>query len=274
MKKRMSLALILTLTSLMVFSAIPAAAQAPPIDDFDDAHIITDLPFSDTLDTSEAATAADDPDCFGAGATVWYRFTPNEDMRLEANTFGSDYDTVLGVYTGTRGDLIEVACNDDAAGTLQSRVRFDAIAGETYFVMVGAFFGGPGGLLEFTLIEAPPAPPPLDLTLTVDPVGSVVARDGIMTISGTVTCSQPAFVEIYGEVEQRAGRLLIHGWFFDFIECDGVTPWSATFQGHNGIFKPGRATAWVEAFAYDPDEDDFAFDVVETSLRLRGAPPR
>ena len=36
---------------------------------------------------------------------MWYQFTPTEDIRLNANTFGSDYDTGIAVYTGTPGAL-------------------------------------------------------------------------------------------------------------------------------------------------------------------------
>ena len=83
---------------------------------------------------------------------MWYAFTPSGSKRIEANTFGSDYDTDLVVYTGTRGDLTEIACNDDAE-SVQSRVVFDAVAGETYFIMVGAFASGPGGNLVFNLVN-------------------------------------------------------------------------------------------------------------------------
>ena len=38
---------------------------------------------------------------------------------LTIDTFGSDYDTVLAVWTGSRGSLTNVACNDDSSG-LQS----------------------------------------------------------------------------------------------------------------------------------------------------------
>jgi hypothetical protein len=138
----------------------PDAVQnqvAPPTnDDFDDATLIPARPFTDNIDTEGATTAADDPipSCAegGQGPTVWYTFTPSHSKRLEANTFGSDYDTDLVVYTGTRGDLTEIACNDDA-GSLQSRVVFDAVAGETYFFMVGAFASGPGGNLVFNLVN-------------------------------------------------------------------------------------------------------------------------
>src|SRR5215210_2817563 len=117
--------------------------QIPANDDFDDAVIVARPPFTDNVNTSDATTAADDPvpSCAdgGQGPTVWYAFTPSHSKRIEANTFGSDYDTDLVVYTGTRGDLTEITCNDDAGNTLQSKVVFNAVAGETYYIMVGAF---------------------------------------------------------------------------------------------------------------------------------------
>jgi hypothetical protein len=54
------------------------------------------------------------------------------------DTAGSGYDTVVSVYDTS---LTEVACNDDAGGSLQSRAGFTARAGETYLVQVGAYAG-------------------------------------------------------------------------------------------------------------------------------------
>ena len=71
--------------------------------------------------------------------------SPSQDIRITANTFGSDYDTGLSAYTGTRGALTQIACNDDAGGTLQPSVTINAVAGQTLFFMVGAFPSGPGG---------------------------------------------------------------------------------------------------------------------------------
>jgi hypothetical protein len=254
------------LVLVLGLSQFSSALAAPPAnDDFDDATVIPGLPFTDQIDTSEATTAPDDPDCFGAGPTVWYTFSPNQDMRIAADTFGSDYDTTLSVYTGTRGDLLQIACNDDS-DSLQSRVVFDAAANETYFFMVGAFASGPGGNLAFNIDVAPP---PLEFDLSVNPVGLVKASSGVMILSGTVTCSRPAFVDVYGSAQQRAGRLLIQGYFYTFVECDGETPWNAIFSGENGIFKPGRSDVDASAFAVSVDWE-FAEDFESLTVRLRG----
>jgi hypothetical protein len=137
---------VLILGILAAFSVFPAFAAAPSNDDFDDATVISELPFSDSIDTTGATTADDDPGCFGQGSTVWYAFTPEEDIPVRADTGGSDYLATVSVYTGSRGKLTQIACDN------QGRMQFEAVAGETYFFMVGGQFGGgPGGQLDFSV---------------------------------------------------------------------------------------------------------------------------
>lgn len=254
------------LAGVLALTAAPAVAQ-PSNDELAGATPIPGIPFSDTVDTTDATRAAGDPDCVGGdGHTVWYEFTPSDPQSVQADTFGSSYDTTLSVWTGSADSLTQIACNDDAGGDLQSRVRFEASAGETYYLMAGSFPDSGGGLLVLNLDVAPP---PLDLGVDVDSTGSVIARNGTVTLTGTVTCSRPSDVVVFGDVEQRAGRTLIRGFFDTVVSCDGTTEWEATFEGENGIFKPGKADASVFAFAFD--EEAFAAD--STTVRLRGTRP-
>jgi hypothetical protein len=137
--------------------SLATTLSAPANDDFNSAIVVTKLNFTSRINTTEATTAADDPvpSCAngGRGPTVWYAFTSSRSKRVEANTFGSDYDSDLSVYTGTRGNLSEVTCNDDAGNGVQSKVVFDAVAGRIYYIMVGAFGSGPGGNLGFNLVN-------------------------------------------------------------------------------------------------------------------------
>jgi hypothetical protein len=121
----------------------------PPNDDFDNPTVISSLPFSDSVFTAGATTAADDPSCAGNAHSVWYSFTPTQDLPVRADTAGSDYATSLGVYTGSRGALSEVACASSPA-----EVTFTASANTTYFFMVA---GVPGGTLVLNVREGPPA---------------------------------------------------------------------------------------------------------------------
>jgi hypothetical protein len=251
----------------------PDAVQnqvAPPTnDDFDAATLIPALPFTDNIDTEGATPAPDDPDdCFGLGPTVWYQFTPTEDMRISANTVGSNYDTDLSVYTGTRGSLTQLACNDDAGFTLQSAVTLDVTAGQTLYFLVGAFLGGPGGNLVFNVDIAPP---PLEASIAIARFSSVNSRTGVAIVRGTVTCSQPTNVGIDGSLRQRIGRVFVDAFFSAFVPCDGESVWEAEAVGQNGLFTGGQAQVNVSAQFASPTTGEFDFAEARATTRLRGA---
>jgi hypothetical protein len=240
-------------------------------DDFDDAVVVTALPFTDVTDTSEATTAIDDPFCVGQGPTVWYTFTPTVGGFYEANTFGSEYDTTLGAYLGTRGDLVEIACNDDTGG-LQSRVVVELEAGQTVHFMVGAYASGPGGPLVFTLdvgSPPPPPPPPLVVSLEVDRFGSVDPRTGIATLRGTVSCSRLAFVNLFGMLETSWARLRVEGFFSSFLQCDGTVPWEADVRA-NVLLSGGPVSVSAQAFFFDPRSGESTLETVSATVNLRG----
>jgi hypothetical protein len=131
---------------------VPPALAQPANDDFDSATVIGSLPFTDSIGTAEATTAFDDPFCNGNEHSVWYSFTPTQSGTIGADTSGSDYDTTLSVYTGSRGALSQVGC-----ASFPAQVTFTASANTTYFFMVAsACCGGPGGALVFNL-RGPPA---------------------------------------------------------------------------------------------------------------------
>ena len=227
------------LTLLTVFGALAQPAN----DDINNA-VVTSVPDAPpSIDTTEATTAPDDPECVGQGPTVWYRLTPAVSQRVEFNTFGSSYDTTLSAYTGSPGALTQIVCNDDTPTSLQSRVRFDAVAGETYFIMVGAFASGPGGSLVLSVAVAPPAP---EFHVTIDKHGAF-SRTGVATVTGTVTCSIPAFVNVFGELVQSKGPRKVVGGFFTQVSCDGTAVWRSEASGLDGLFGGGKAATSVVA---------------------------
>jgi hypothetical protein len=75
------------------------------------------------------------------GSSVWYRWTAPFTGKAAIDTFGSSFDTVLGVYTGSSlGALTPVADNDDCeVDAPSSRVVFDARAGTTYRIAVDGY---------------------------------------------------------------------------------------------------------------------------------------
>ncbi len=248
--------------------AVPAVA-APPVNDDVASATVVGVPDSLMQDTTEATMDASDPELTcapPAGATVWFAFLSASDQRVEFTTFGSDYDTTLSAYLGTPSMDTEVACNDDVAEDLTSRVRFDAEAGQTYLIMASSFGEGAGGSL---MLQSEVAPPPLELGVTIDPRGTVVPKTGEATVTGTLTCSHPAMVGLEAGLAQRLGRVRLEGYSGTGIECDGTAMWELAISAYNGLFTAGKAEA--QAFAYSYDEDGYA-EAVE-QVRLVGGRP-
>lgn len=91
-----------------------------------------------------------EPDIAGStgGASVWYTWTSPISDAVNISTLGSDFDTILGVYTGNSVDsLTLIAANDDAGGaTLTSSVSFVATAGTIYHIAVDGYGGDTGNI--------------------------------------------------------------------------------------------------------------------------------
>ena len=79
------------------------------------------------------------------GHSVWFSWTAPAGGATTFKTAGSSFDTLLAVYTGSAlSALTQAAANDDADGTLQSRVAFTATAGTTYRIAVDGYGGSSG----------------------------------------------------------------------------------------------------------------------------------
>lgn len=97
------------------------------------------------------------PSCAVSGevnSSVWYRYTPSAAQSVSFNTAGSDYDTVLALWTGSAHPLTEIACNDDNGGNPTSQLGAELSAGTTYWLQVS---GGQAatGILVFSMLPTP-----------------------------------------------------------------------------------------------------------------------
>lgn len=243
----------------------------PANDDVDNAIAIGSLPFADTRDTSGATTAVDDPYCGYNGLSVWYSFTPTSDTRIELDTTTSNYPATIAVVTGPRGAWNYVSCN------YSPRVRFDATAGQTYYIMIGTYSNGDTLSLSVNL-----APPPLAIELNLDPIGSVKPTTGVATVNGTVTCNQSTYVSGWGSVQQKIGQGIVQGYVYIGGSCDPSAPliWTSTLYSQpvqevgSGraatLFTGGRATVTVYASAWSPYFYEYAYDDAAATVTLRG----
>jgi len=123
--------------------------QPPPEnDDIDTAKIIDVsggvVNYTDSIITTFATKASDDPSFSKKLGkryrSVWYQFTPIETGRLTVDTMGSNFNTVLGVWSGSRGSLKSIAMNDNTSVTSkQSSLETLLFGNTTYYIEVASY---------------------------------------------------------------------------------------------------------------------------------------
>ena len=240
-----------------------ALAAAPANDLPAGAIVIGSLPASINQDTTQATVSSDDVGCGSGGtdqATVWYKFTPAADVNLAIDATASSYEVGVNLFEGVADTAHLINCFGGPAAT-------QLTGGTTYYIMfadadLNATNGG-------TLIaDLSVAPPPIELTLTVDPTGKV-NKAGVATLTGTMTCSRDAdFSDIQVTLRQPIGRFTIHGSGFADATCGpSGSPWFIQVSGDNGKFGSGKATA--DVFAEACDQFSCADASVSKSVRLR-----
>ncbi|MBI5766369.1 MAG: S8 family serine peptidase [Verrucomicrobia bacterium] len=90
-----------------------------------------------------------------ASTTLWWQWTATTTGTATISTIGSDYDTVLAIYTGTAlASLTPVAQNDDVGSLKTASVTFPTVGNTTYLIAVGGK-GGAGGLTYVSIGSAP-----------------------------------------------------------------------------------------------------------------------
>ncbi len=123
------------------------------------------------------------------GKSVWWKFTAPKSTRYVVSTIGSDFDTVLGVYTNhsvaSLKDLEPVGKQNDSensrlcasANFCTSKVTFTAIAGVTYFIAIDGrstdATAAASGTVRLTVTEAGP-----NLVVTPSSTPVVLGNEG------------------------------------------------------------------------------------------------
>jgi hypothetical protein len=250
MKRSALLITIVALASLGL--AVPVLGAAPSGDLYATRTTIATLPFSATVDTTEATTDADDAEAnaqCGAPATdasVWYEYTATSDAGFMVDTNSSTYSTGIIIATGAPGSFVVLACNAGAASV-------PGTTGETYAILVFDYQGdggGNGGTLTIGVAEVPP-PPVLDVTIASS--GKFNAKTGVATIRGTISCtggdeSGKNFIDV--QLTQSIGRFRFSGEGFTTFACDGTAQnWSAEVFSSSGKFAGGKAFVTMYAVA-------------------------
>jgi PKD domain len=203
---------------LVASSMSPALAAPPQNDDIGSPVVIDSLPYGNVQSTVEASPSEGDPFCLDQ-RTVWYRFTPASDIGVEINTFGSDYDTNIGVFYGNPSDpstLRAVMCNDHI-----SQVTFSAPAGLTLYIGVG----GPGGNLVFSATQIPA--PANDDFANAQSIPAVPFSDTLDVSGASRDLGQPS---------TGCSRTLDHSVWYAFTPSEDTTVTSTLVEGVVGVF--------------------------------------
>ncbi|HEX6383162.1 MAG TPA: pre-peptidase C-terminal domain-containing protein [Anaerolineae bacterium] len=157
---------------------------------------LLELPTGVSAVVNNLTTAAADPalGCmWGAPSnsrgyrTAWYKFKAPHNGRVVIDTFSSNYDTVLAVYSSANdcATLTQLACNDDSQG-FASRVSLNVSKDTTYYVEVADWQSGIAtGNAE------------LKISLVLEPINSRWQQTGTMPLPRTRHAAVLVGVDMY-----------------------------------------------------------------------------
>jgi len=161
---------------IAVYCAALAAVHAAPLNDL----FARRAPLSGATNyisasNADASAEPNEPVIEGipASTSVWWTWTAPNSGTWTISTEGSDFDTLLGVYTGSALTNLSFVASDDDSGTYStSVVIFRAIAGETYQIVVEGFAGDSGQIL-----------------LRLGPSGYTAPAWSLATVTGSIVSS-------------------------------------------------------------------------------------
>lgn len=163
----------------------------PSNDMFANAVTITGAsPANQTKNTEHATVEPGEPKPAAAGrASVWYRWVAPASGNVTIQTTGSNYDTVLGLYTGSAVNaLTEVAANDDqvVGSVFTSKVVTHVTSGTTYQIAADGYGGDSGNLtLALNLVADPAATPTVAAVHAPEPSAFGSASSVNVTVTGS-----------------------------------------------------------------------------------------
>lgn len=118
---------------------------------------------------------------------IWYRYTADQTGTVTATTCNpsTNFDTKIGVFSGTCSGLVCVAANDDdescSQNDLNSTVQFNAISGQSYYIYVTGYSTN-SGTFQLSVTCGSGCQPPTDLAATS--VGYAHIQIEANTVSG------------------------------------------------------------------------------------------
>ena len=194
----------ITIPRLNLLAALGTVMGVPANDLFSNHTVINGASSQITASNLNATKETGEPNHAGVigGKSVWWNWTAPSSGVITLDTHGSNFDTVLAVYTGTVvTGLTSVAFNDnDGSAGNTSGVSFVAQAGTTYQIAVDGVNGAVGQiLLNWSLALQSDLALGMTGPLTPISTGEIVSYNLVVTNNGpssaasvTITDTAPA----------------------------------------------------------------------------------
>ena len=200
------------------------------------------------------------------GASVWYKWIAPSDGVVEFNTFGSTFDTLLGVYTGTSlAGLSLVADNDDDGLFFTSRLRFSAIAGTEYQIVIAGHGPESGDfLLQGQFLASSDVVP----RITIQPISRTVLSNtaiSFLVVAEPPSVSYQWYFNGIPLPNETGGTLTVTS-----VGASNVGSYSALVRNQSGTQSVQSRVATLEI---GPQGDVQSYDKLEDLIQAVGPSP-
>jgi len=175
--KLLRLQLILACGLVLVLSAAKVTSAAEVIPTNDNCNSARSIAEVTNLEFDTTNATDDGPHHCLHGPNIWYCYTASCTGEVIVSLAGSEFDTMLAVYNGC--DCMSawesmIECNDDFERSRQSRIAFDAIAGNQYLIEIGGYASETGeGLLNINCGGVQPPSSSVDECENAQAIGDV-----------------------------------------------------------------------------------------------------
>ena len=185
-------------------------------------------------------------------------FTPNVTVRVEECFVGGsgpsvcDYSTASWPWTDSTGYFTTSWTTDPQVRRViySDNGPLDC-APANCIILVTEVESGNSMSAPLAFDPTVPPRPVLSVGVAVDANGTVVAKNGLITVRGSITCNVPADILLYGTAYQRSGQIVKEADLSGSLHCDGgVAQWQVIGDGNNGTFRAGRADVYMVVTGY------------------------
>lgn len=225
--------------ALVLVQNLEVVAAAPSNDNFANAQALTGNSGSVTGNNEGATFEANEPvhgGIFG-GKSIWYKWQAPTSNSVNFTTFGTAFHTGMGVYLGTRLDMLTSVVQGNSLGAegLATSLTFTASQGETYYFAIDGYESSTGTIVLSWNVGGPvsiPTPTPIVRPANDDFANAQLVAGNSGTVSGsnvnaTLEASEPVHGGILG------GKSIWYKWQSSATNNVNFTTFGTSF--HNGV---------------------------------------